>query len=490
VRISKTMMKVAMVIGLVAIALFALGLPAFAADGPTPPKIGDPVGSNVSPHGGYSSLTDYCLQCHQVHSTTFPSTDLAGEYALMAQLSVNATCNTCHGIGSGGLSSTPTGARDPGFAGTEGTVSTRAVYTEASVHTLGATSGPGSPYMQSGWSYGWTFRSFTPGIGPGPFGPSTQPAGVGTATSSSGGLYCGSCHSAHGEFGQVVDSKWVYTTADQAGGSSAVASAVVPWQNDSRIWWKDPSDTTGETWTQMYLHDAGTYWQLCTGTGGSGTCVPAQVLDAEGQLVSLFGYKLLTSSPNHLYPVYPYTGPGGRPPGGLYSDAPITGGVLAGAVAATGSPINITVTESYTGTFPSPPFHIQIGSEKLLVTGRAPGTPATYTVSRPVDGTTAAAHNAGDTVLILSGTQRYSIRSYNTDQYNHDGMLWCGSCHRTQVDAAFGGQYHNHPTGCDACHGNDAAGDADFPHSSSSQMMLRAIPDALCLECHTAGSLP
>jgi hypothetical protein len=445
----------------------------------------------VDPHGGYSSLTDYCLQCHQVHSIPARGTtpaDLAGEYALMAQGSVVATCNTCHGIG--GVAAT--GPIDPGFAGTEGTASSRAVYTEPSVHTMGLTSGPGGTKMQSGWSYGWTFRSFG-ADGPGPFARSSTPAGPGTATSTAGGLYCGSCHSPHGEFGQVVNSKWVYTTADQAGGSSAVAPAVVRWQDGSRIWWKDPADATGETWVQKYLHfDSGAQaWQLCDDAAGTTGCVYAQVRDAEGQLVSLYGYKLLSSSPNHLYPTYPYTGPGGTPPGSLYSDSPIAVGTLAGAVAASGSPITITVTETYTGTFPALPFHIQIDNEKLLVTARTAGTPASYTVARPVDGTSMAAHTAGTAVQILSGTVAYSIRSYNADQYNHDGALWCGSCHTSRVDAHFGGQYHNHPTGCDACHGNDAVGDADFPHSgSNAPELLREIPDALCLECHTAGSLP
>lgn len=477
-RITKTLMKIAMVIALVSIGLFGFGLPAMALDGPTPPQVGDPGAGAVDPHGGYSSLTDYCLQCHQVHSnprSTPP--DIAGEYALMAVGNVNATCATCHAIGGSG-GGTPI---DPGFEGTEGTASSRAVYTETAIHQMGATGGPGLPANASGWSFGWGYRDFTT-YGPGPYGPSSTRAGVGTSSDAAGGFYCGSCHTPHGEFGQVVNSKWAVTTA----GTGALHAE--PWAEDSRIWWKDPADPTGETWTEMYLHDGGTSWQVCSGPGGTEPCYYAQVRDAEGQLVSLYGYKLLSSSPNHLYPVFPYTGAGGTPPAGLYSDSPITAGTLAAAVASTGSPITISVTETYTGTFPSVPFHIQIDSEKMLVTARTGGS---YTVARPVDGTSLAAHSAGATVQILAGTVKYSIRSYNTDRYNHDGALWCGSCHTSRVDTLFGGQYHNHPTGCDACHGNDASGDADFPHSSSSgPEMLVEIPDALCLECHVAGSLP
>jgi predicted CXXCH cytochrome family protein len=54
------------------------------------------------------------------------------------------------------------------------------------------------------------------------------------------------------------------------------------------------------------------------------------------------------------------------------------------------------------------------------------------------------------------------------------------------VDVAYGGTFHNHPTGCTACHGNPT-GDAtstDFPHTSKFGEFLKAYPDGLCISCH------
>lgn len=60
----------------------ALIAPAAAVDGPTPPELGDPIDdAQVVPHGGYSTSTSMCLQCHDVHFAD-------GEYALMTQGSV------------------------------------------------------------------------------------------------------------------------------------------------------------------------------------------------------------------------------------------------------------------------------------------------------------------------------------------------------------------------------------------------------------------
>jgi predicted CXXCH cytochrome family protein len=61
---------------------------------PPPP----PPPAAVIPHGGYGTgnapageRTDLCLSCHDIHQA-------AGDYALMREASVTATCNTCHGL--------------------------------------------------------------------------------------------------------------------------------------------------------------------------------------------------------------------------------------------------------------------------------------------------------------------------------------------------------------------------------------------------------
>ncbi|HZD16995.1 MAG TPA: cytochrome c3 family protein, partial [Actinomycetota bacterium] len=324
-------MKVAMVFALVAIALFGLGLPALAADGPTPPELGDPTSeTQVVPHGGYSSGTDFCLQCHSVHTAPDPG------FALMARSSTTGVCATCHAYGIGAVA---TGPDDPGFdPQVEGTASTRAVYTSTAVHIIGAN---GPTTYTAGWSYGWRYG--------GPSGPGTTRTTdvLGTATSSDGGLYCASCHTPHGEFGQLINSRWVLTTADQAGGSSPVEEAVVPWQNDTRIWWDNPTGS----WEQRYLYRAavGQPWYVCTLPGGGGACTYAQVEDSEGQLVSLYGYKLLSSSPNHQYPyrsgsTFTETGTSTPPGAGLYSNAGAMIGDLVGAIIPTD--LTFTVDET------------------------------------------------------------------------------------------------------------------------------------------------
>src|SRR3989304_6964621 len=85
-----------------------------------------------------------------------------------------------------------------------------------------------------------------------------------------------------------------------------------------------------------------------------------------------------------------------------------------------------------------------------------------------------------------------TAKSWYTDYRGRDSAVWCGTCHPSKVDESLGGQYHNHPTACDYCHGNPATagGRSDFPHTSENSMLLKNYPDALCTTCHTKGSLP
>lgn len=366
----RALIRAGIVVGLAGLLVSVVGAVAWAStgqDGPTPPEVADPVGSNVSPHGGYSSTSNFCLQCHEVHKAT-------GEYALLWKASVTATCRTCHG----GVAAA-TGTRDPMGPGTIGTTSSRTAYdlgTPAAAHSIGETSVPGESGVtltEADWSYGWRYAS-----GP-PAADATTAAGVGTASDTGGGLYCASCHTPHGTYGQAINSKKVVTSTD---GTYATQS-VVNWADGTRIWWKSP--TTG-SWSQKYIKNDGGQWKLCTNDAIDGTCVDAQTKDSEGQLVSLYGYKLLSTYPNHTYG---------------------------------------------------------------------------------------------------------SVASWGVDKYDHDQLKWCGACHPSRVDSSYGGTFHNHPTGCTACHGNPAAGpDADFPHTSSVGAFLKDYPDALCVTCHTSGSLP
>ncbi len=389
-------------------------------NGPTPPQVGDPVGGDQSPHGGFSATTAFCLQCHNIHGDN-------GEYALMYKTNVTDTCNTCHGLYGGA----PTGARTPVGVPpkTPGTASSRSAYdvaAPASGHAIGTANAPvpddAVTITQSDWSYSWTTK-----INAGTYPDATTPAGPGTASDLSGGLYCASCHTPHGTWGQAVNTKKLWS-ADETGSSST--STLKNWAEGTFIWWSAPPASAGgttlgprptETCTSgvaynapgycvtapatsegrgyVYLHNAGSasvpQWQVCLAElaapynvyGAGSVCQDAKVVDREGQVVSLYGYKLLSMFPNHQY--------------------------------------------------------------------------------------TAA-------------------KSWGTDSRRRDESVWCGTCHPSRLDVALGGAYHAHPTACDYCHGNPngAGASRDFPHTSENDMLLKDYPDALCITCHTSGSLP
>lgn len=106
------------------------------------------------------------------------------------------------------------------------------------------------------------------------------------ATEYGAGLYCASCHTPHGNFGQLVNN-WT-PTADEG----------------RQISWQNP---VTNAWETKFLHFDPTA-VLTTGNSGAwlvcdadlvSNCEWAQVRDAKNRLVSLYGYKLLSSSPNH-----------------------------------------------------------------------------------------------------------------------------------------------------------------------------------------------
>jgi predicted CXXCH cytochrome family protein len=174
------------VVALAMLGVVLLAAPALAADG------------NTIPHGGYSTATDACLQCHDIHES-------AGDYVLMRGATMTATCATCHSI----YLADPTGAYDPGYSGTEATVSTKRAYVVDSAlaeshagHRLGlgtgtyvfadGITGDGS-YIPGGTQALTAIRYLAY--------PDTDSALAYTATD---GLSCASCHAPHGTFGNVI----------------------------------------------------------------------------------------------------------------------------------------------------------------------------------------------------------------------------------------------------------------------------------------------
>jgi hypothetical protein len=264
--------------------------------------------ADVSPHGGYSSTTNFCLQCHSVHPSTYPPDPNEGAYALLWKGNVTATCQTCHSLAAYGGNST--GTRDTnvlvGSTGlTIGTTSLRTAYdlttTMKASHPLYAPNSGGSDQVQmmgSGWEYG--------GFDPTTWAANRQPDG----------LQCTSCHTSHGDFGRLVNSPTgvVRTTAD--GGDLSTGHT---WAEGQLIYFGtdfatnepaiqqlhlDTDYTTGATNQSIWLAcNQGAVTAVADGldTVSGVPCQYLQITDSEGQLSSLFGYKLLTAFPNYDY---------------------------------------------------------------------------------------------------------------------------------------------------------------------------------------------
>ena len=418
------------------------------------------AGGDVSPHGGYSLTTDYCLQCHRQHGSNSDSSYNTGEYALMRAESVVATCNTCHSLfaGTGGNN-----AYDPGIAGgTIGTASQRAAYengTPANHASLDASNCPVGvvnctypivPMAETPGVYGHkigygttaaagygstTASRYTTGydltvwnaLGATAMPPnSTTRSGPGTASATSGGFYCGSCHTPHGaDFGYAVNTEKGHP-------------AATGWANGNAIWWENfagapVAGVAAGAWGQVQLFSDGTSpygWVVCTLgslSNADASCVDATTQNQKGETVSLYAYQLLTAGPNHQY-----TG------GATVTNQNLCSNGLPGSVTPT---TNADCTAIYGG-----------------------GVIANYKATLPL------------------GPQSVKI-----EQYNQDGAQWCGTCHSYALDTTLGGAVHAHPTGCYACHGNEVGAPAsewDFPHTTTEEAMLKELPDGLCITCH------
>ena len=204
------------VIAALGVVLFAA--PALAADG------------NTIPHGGYSTASDACLQCHDIHES-------AGDYVLMRQSTMTATCATCHQVYLTG----PTGAFDPGYSGAEaGTAADKRAYrVDAALadshqgHRLGlgagtyvfadGVTGDGS-YIPGGTQALTAIKYLSY--------DDTVSALTYTATD---GLSCASCQAPHGTFGHVLPAS-VSTAILSSRPNHGAQVTITNWIDDGGTW--------------------------------------------------------------------------------------------------------------------------------------------------------------------------------------------------------------------------------------------------------------
>jgi len=199
-------MRKATVAALMIAGFVFLATPVFAATG------------DVIPHGGYSMTTDACLQCHDIH-------EAAGDYVLMRESTVTDVCATCHTL----YQSAPTGAFDPGFPGTPATAvpalgAYRVPIAQAATHPghrLGMDSNviPGGTQALNAIRY----------LG----SPATVPA---TTFQATRGLYCASCHTPHGNFGNMVPASVSTKLLSSRPNRSAEVTGMTNWINDGARW--------------------------------------------------------------------------------------------------------------------------------------------------------------------------------------------------------------------------------------------------------------
>ncbi len=189
------------------------------------------------PHGGYTTTTNKCQDCHSTHYAT-------GSYKLLRASAAGAACDFCHGGGGG---STVNIMMDNAY--------TKVVGDDVSdgVADLSATNGPGT-----GHTLGYA---------------GSAPADIKPAFSAgTDGFACFNCHSPHGNSARIMttfsnpgramgkSSSVVATSAGGVGNSDGTLNSSGEWgvdpQHGNLKWFGDPY--AGKTWATGRPSDDGT----------------------------------------------------------------------------------------------------------------------------------------------------------------------------------------------------------------------------------------
>jgi len=264
------------------------------------------AGGNTIPHGGYDTSSDACLQCHDIH-------EAGSDYVLLRWSTVLDTCGSCHFLfqsnpdpsgGSFGQGTYETGvplagsipAYDPGYSGDE----TRTVLPTANsvgartsayeVPSASRTTHQGHR-LQMGQAMGGASYLFADGI------TSTAdyiPGGTSRLTaieqaaypntvnvlsySGTNGLYCASCHTPHGNYGQELYLDGTTTTAkgkilSGKPNHTTPRLEISSWVNEGNEWCERCHDKRDSDPLSTYHNHPDTFCLVChanaTGPGAS-----------------------------------------------------------------------------------------------------------------------------------------------------------------------------------------------------------------------------
>lgn len=184
------------------------------------------VAFNETPHGGYDSSTNKCLNCHDIHTDAPDFAEgVDADYVLLRWTTVVDTCGSCHDLYQG--EDSPDSDEPYGtytyqanqFSGTPGTASDRTAYKvdygekdDVGGHHM-SDPGAGNDTIPGGsdelnainiWldtpSYSDGFSMWSP------YDPDAPNLAQATEFEGTNGLYCASCHTPHADFGQELES--------------------------------------------------------------------------------------------------------------------------------------------------------------------------------------------------------------------------------------------------------------------------------------------
>lgn len=425
---------------------------------------------DVKPHGNFSTSTDFCLSCHMVH----PGNTGAKQHYAYALLGsdtnvveknpdvVTQVCENCHVVGGVGPN-LPVGYKGPagGFAGVESVATTAhfQVYKNGPIHQVGTpTVVPDSSITHSNLGY---LRLNTTAYQSASYVSYKPPQ-----------LYCGSCHSPHGNYSANAWLGWDAAQFSENYGnnydSNVRATGALP-------------NSTGVDYWRYFIKE---------GNGGTQPLTNALLIDNPGHQNGIGNGDSNPNVPSSLEVIDRYS---------------------SGGTSLNFEPYIEVANTDYIGGWVDPLFDVPTSGGNPVYTGATNDTLSNFCMGcHDLNGGKYSGdqgHPAHPLQGTLSPDNAGINQIYPTDQsgaYGHilDG---CTDCHGAPgiVSGSFASGFSlvSATPSNDPSFYTDDYPYFDFPHSQATpdyelndDILLKAGPDGLCLSCHDskpmASSLP